>query len=58
MLIGECIWKNQPQDINVLKKLKERSDLFMASNKLLYVFAKKSFKENAVEYAKKMIFIL
>jgi AAA+ ATPase superfamily predicted ATPase len=52
MLIGECKWKNQPQDLIVLKKLKERSNLFVALNKWLYVFAKKSFKERAIEYAK------
>jgi hypothetical protein len=53
LLLGECKWKNQPQEISVLKKIEDRSNLFTASTKLLYIFAKKSFKKNAIEYAKK-----
>lgn len=45
VLLGECKWRNEAIDVGVLDKLVERSELFDATEKQLYLFAKAGFTD-------------
>ncbi len=50
---GECKWKNEPVDIDVLKDLERKSELFSQfSKKYYYVFSKTGFTERTRDYVK------
>jgi AAA+ ATPase superfamily predicted ATPase len=52
ILLGECKWRNQLTDVQVLENLVRRSELFTQQNKNFYVFSKSGFTESAVKYSK------
>lgn len=43
LLLGECKWRNEAVDVDVLDKLVERAGLFAAAEKWLFLFAKTGF---------------
>ena len=47
----ECKWKNELQGKEVLQKLMQRGELFSYPHKYYYVFAKRGFTQEAVEWA-------
>ena len=51
VLFCECKWTNALVDIDVLKDLKEQSNLFNYGNKYFYIFAKTGFTENLIKEA-------
>ncbi len=53
-LFGECKWRNEAVDRNVLETLQDRSRLFHYSQVHLYLFAKNGFTAGCEELAKKM----
>ncbi len=50
-LMCECKWRNEPQGIDVLETLMRRGELFQYPYKYYYVFAKRGFTKEAVEWA-------
>lgn len=46
----ECKWKNEPQGMDVLQKLVKRGELFAYPNKYYYVFTKRGFTDEAIEW--------
>lgn len=54
LLLGECKWRNEEVDVNVLDRLVERSEIFMAASKQLYLFAKAGFTDTCRAHAKRM----
>ncbi len=53
-LFTECKWTNEKVDLNVLKTLISRSELFPYKNKYFYLFAKTGFTKGCIDEAKKM----
>ena len=53
-LVGECTWRNEEVDVNVLDRLVERSEIFTAASKQLYLFAKAGFTDTCRAHAKRM----
>lgn len=49
IIIGECKWQNKPAGQEVLEKLKQRSDIFNAKNKYLYIFSKSGFTKGLLD---------
>ena len=47
----ECKWRNELQGKEVLQKLMQRGELFSYPHKYYYVFAKRGFTQEAVEWA-------
>ena len=47
----ECKWRNELQGKEVLQKLMQRGELFLYPHKYYYVFAKRGFTQEAVEWA-------
>lgn len=45
LLLGECKWRSEAVDVDVLDKLVERSELFTAAEKQLYLFSKAGFTD-------------
>lgn len=54
LLLGECKWRNEAVDVDVLDKLAERAGLFTATEKQLYLFAKAGFTNACRTKAKRM----
>lgn len=50
-LMCECKWRNEVQGIEVLQTLVNRGELFAYPNKYYYVFAKRGFTDEAVQWA-------
>lgn len=50
-LFGECKWKNEKVDLNVLETLIERGNLFGYRNKHYYLFSKSGFTKGCEEKA-------
>lgn len=53
-LFGECKWRNESVDLNVLETLLERSNLFNFSNKHFYLFSKSGFTKGCIERANEL----
>lgn len=51
MALCECKWRNEPCGADVAKKLVNRSELFHADSKRLFLFSKSGFTDGCVEYA-------
>ena len=45
LLLGECKWRNEPIDVDVLNLLVERGELLSAKRKLFYLFSKTGFTQ-------------
>lgn len=50
-LFGECKWKNEKVEREVIDTLLSRGELFQYPEKYYYVFSKSGFREDAVEYS-------
>lgn len=50
-LFGECKWRNEKVDLDVLETLMERGNLFHFQNKYYYVFAKNGFTKRCMNKA-------
>ena len=50
-LFGECKWKNEKVDLEVLMTLVERSELFHYEQKYYYLFSKTGFTEGCIQKA-------
>lgn len=50
-LFGECKWRNEKVDLDVLETLMERGELFAFKNKYYYVFAKNGFTQRCMDRA-------
>lgn len=53
-LFGECKWRNEKTDLQVLEKLIASSDLFPQKQKLFYLFSKSEFTRGCIEKSKEM----
>ena len=53
-LFGECTWRNEKVDLDVLETLIERSKLFRYTKVHYYLFSKSGFTKGCIEKAKKM----
>ena len=53
-LFGECKWRNEKVDLDVLETLIERGELFHFKNKYYYVFSKNGFTKGCMEKAAEM----
>lgn len=53
-LFGECKWRNEKVDLDVLETLLARSDNFSYRKKYYYVFAKRGFTKACEERAKEL----
>lgn len=53
-LFAECKWTNEKVDLEILKTLEERGNLFRYPQKQFYLFAKNGFTKGCVEYAEKL----
>ena len=54
LLLGECKWRSEAVDVDALDKLVERSGLFTATEKQLYLFSKAGFTDACRTKAKRM----
>lgn len=54
LLLGECKWRNQKTDIDVLERLQWRGALFSYPRKYLYLFSKSGFTSRCQIKAKEM----
>ncbi len=54
-LMCECKWRNEPQGMEVVETLMRRGELFQYPNKYYYVFSKKGFTEEIIEWGKEII---
>lgn len=54
-LFGECKWRNELLDFSVLKKLKEKADVFCSNRKntWFYLFSKSGFTDTVIAEAEK-----
>lgn len=50
-LFGECKWKNEKVEREVIDILLSRGELFQYPEKYYYVFSKSGYKDDAVEYS-------
>lgn len=53
-LFGECKWRNEKTDLQVLEKLIVYSDLFPYNKKHFYLFSKSEFTKRCIEKSKEM----
>lgn len=53
-LFGECKWRNEKTDLQILEKLITYSDLFPYKKKHFYLFSKSGFTKGCIEKSKKM----
>ena len=53
-LFGECKWKNEKVDLQVLLTLVERSELFHFDKKYYYLFSKTGFTEGCIKKANEL----
>ncbi|KIR03038.1 archaeal ATPase, fused to C-terminal DUF234 domain protein [Lachnospiraceae bacterium TWA4] len=53
-LFGECKWKNDLVDIDVLETLTHRSKLFHYEKVHLFLFSKTGFTQSCIENSKKL----
>ena len=53
-LFGECKWRNEKTDLQVLEKLVACSDLFPYKKKHFYIFSKSEFTKGCMEKAEEM----
>lgn len=51
LALCECKWRNEPCGADVAKKLVDRSELFRADSKKLYLFSKSGFSAGCAEFA-------
>lgn len=51
-IFGECKWKNEVIDINVINSLMEKSSLLNYKNKYYVFFSKSGYSNGVIEYAK------
>lgn len=51
-IFGECKWKNEVIDINVVNSLMEKSSLLNYKNKYYVFFSKSGYSNGVIEYAK------
>jgi len=52
LFLGECKWWEKSVSVDVLQTLIDRSEMFAHEKKILYVFVKESFTEDAILFAK------
>ena len=53
-LFGECKWRNEKLDTEVLDALILKSELFPHKNKFYYLFSKSGFTKGCTEKAEKL----
>ena len=53
-LFGECKWRNEKTDLNVLEALIEKSELFGYQHKYYYLFAKAGFTKGCIDKVNEM----
>lgn len=53
-LFGECKWRNEKTDLQILEKLIVYSDLFPYKKKHFYLFSKSGFTKGCIEKSKEM----
>jgi AAA+ ATPase superfamily predicted ATPase len=51
MIIGECKWRNEKTDIQVLNRLIEKGNLFRTFEKYYALFSKRGFKDELINFA-------
>lgn len=51
-IFGECKWKNEPIDMEVVNSLIEKSSILNYTNKYYFFFSKSSFSSAVTEYSK------
>lgn len=51
-LFGECKWRNEPVNENVLNRLMDKSSGFQCRNKYFYLFSKSGFTKKLIERSK------
>lgn len=52
-IFGECKWRNEPVDVDVLETLQERSGLFQYQKQTYMIFSKSGFTEKLKQSASK-----
>lgn len=52
LIVGECKWKNELIDIDVLEKIMDRKRLFHNNKIYIYIFSKTGFTDKCIKYAK------
>ena len=53
ILLGECKWRNEKINIQVLRDLQEQAKLFHQENQWLYLFSKTGFTRDVIQEAEK-----